>query len=367
MIVSGEEFKPVFRVRLADPHDDAAIRRLLHEREMAGTIRLSLEREPSYFASLDRECQRHNTVLVEDNRDGTVIGMGARQVYPALASGESARVGYLNQIRLSADRRLPLRAAVNGWKLMRSCLREDELPFDVTSIAADNHVARRLLERGLPGQPRYHPITDYVVHAIPTSRRRPAGTEYAVREADPGKWNELLALRTENLSDKAFALLGKNAESPEIRLIALKKGNIVAGLGVEDATPWRQFVVRGYDGVLKQVRPVLNLGLRLLRAPRLPSVGETLRTGTVVSMACRKGEEAAVIPLLRHAGFHARSHGLDLLLTGFVTSDRLEHVIRKSFRTRSYRTIIYAVAWNASQETMEDVANEDCHLELCSL
>ena len=49
-----------------------------------------------------------------------------------------------------------------GYHAMDRTRLADELPYDLTSIVSDNHTARRLLERGLPGLPRYLPVGEVI-------------------------------------------------------------------------------------------------------------------------------------------------------------------------------------------------------------
>ncbi|WP_404298752.1 hypothetical protein [Halomonas sp.] len=333
------------RVRLAVSGDDVAIRRLLRQRALGGDIRLTLEREPNYFASLGRESLRHDTLLVEGAENGELIGMGSRLVQSAWQCGDVGPLGYLSQIRLKQEHRLPPRAAQRAWQRLGATRLEEEGSFDLTSITLDNRSARRLLERGLPGQPRYHPIGDYRVHALATGRAlsEPQGIE--LREADETAWQEILAWRLARRRRASLALAGP-AEGRVLRLVARRRGRLLAGLAVLDATPWRQLVVRGYTGRLTRLRPALNLARRMTGTPRLPRVGEPLRCGQVVDLAHAPGEEPAAIALLRAAAHRASGLGLDLLLVGHAERDPLGAWLRHTLPGRHYLTRLYAVAWS---------------------
>ncbi|MFN2331603.1 MAG: hypothetical protein ABR580_07055 [Halomonas sp.] len=333
------------RVRLAVPGDDAAIRRLLRRRALGGEIRMTLEREPDYFASLGRESLRHDTLLVEGEHSGELIGMGSRLVQPAWHGGDVGPLGYLSQIRLDEGHRLPPRAARRAWQRLGATRLEQEAPFDLTSITLDNRLARRLLEHGLPGQPRYHPIGDYRVHALATGRALPEPKGVELREADETAWQEILAWRLARRRRASLALAGP-AEGRVLRLIARRRGRLLAGLAVLDATPWRQLVVRGYAGRLATLRPALNLARALTGTPRLPRVGEPLRCGQVVDLAHAPGEEPAAIALLRAAARRVAELGLDLLLVGHAERDALGAWLRHTLPGRHYRTRLYAVAWS---------------------
>ncbi len=358
-----------YTLRLAGRGDDGSIRRLLRERAMPGAIRLSFQREPSYFDGLDRECLRHDTVVVEDPHGGELIAIGARQVQPALFGGDSVRLGYLSQLRVASGRRIPLRAAREAWAILRSCRREDELPFDLTSIASENREARRLLERGVPGQPHYHFLAPYRVHVLATNvpNRSARTREFELRNADQATGGEAMALHGQACREAKLAVPGQPHEESSLRLVASRNGRIVAGLAVEDAAARRQFVVRGYEGALHWSRPIVNLVMWMRGAPLLPDVGRPLRTGSISRLTCRPGSEAAIAPLVGHAATLARRQGIDLLLAGCVPGDPVGAAIERTFRTRTYSSAIYAVAWEPLPPALVRLQPHDLHVELSVL
>ncbi|MFO8046126.1 MAG: hypothetical protein R6U30_09665 [Halomonas sp.] len=362
--VAGSE---PLRVRLAEPGDDAAIRRLLRQRALGGEIRLTFEREPDYFASLDQESLRHDTLLVEGAEHDELIGMGSRLVQPAWQRGDVGPLGYLSQIRLKEGHRLPLRAVRRAWQQLGATRLGEEASFDLTSITLDNRLARRLLEHGLPGQPRYHAIGDYRVHALATGRALPEPQGIELSEADETAWQEILAWRLARRRRASLSLAGP-AAGRVLRLIARRRGRLLAGLAVLDATPWRQLVVRGYAGRLAGLRPALNLTRALTGTPRLPRVGEPLHCGQVVDLAHAPGEEPAAIALLRAAARRTAGLGLDLLLVGHAERDPLGAWLRHTLPGRHYLTRLYAVAWSPiATPALEALREGDLDLELSAL
>ncbi|QTF92225.1 hypothetical protein [Halomonas sp. BM-2019] len=293
--------------------------------------------------------------------------MGSRLVQPAWYQGERRPLGYLCQIRLAEGHRLPPRAARRAWETLGATRRWDEAPFDLTSITLDSRAARRLLEHGLPGQPRYHPIGDYRVHALATGRPLPAPQGITLGEADEAAWRELLEWREARRRRAALALAGP-AEGRVLRLVARRRGRLLAGLAVLDATPWRQLVVRGYGGRLARLRPALNLMRALTGTPRLPRVGEPLRCGQVVDLVHAPGEQPAALALIRHAASRAAALGLDLLLVGHAERDPLGAWLRHSLPGRHYRTRLYAAAWSPlAAADLAALGEGDLDLELSAL
>src|SRR5271157_2608270 len=55
-----------YTIGLATTEDDADLRQLLRETPMPGPIKVSLEREPEFFAVARQEGGRHDTVVIRD-------------------------------------------------------------------------------------------------------------------------------------------------------------------------------------------------------------------------------------------------------------------------------------------------------------
>ena len=83
----------------------------------------------------------------------------------------AGRDSYLGALRTLPGAR-GIKCLVSGYRMLETTRRHDELPFDLTSVAADNVAARRLLERGLPMLPRYRALCDYHTPLIPVGPHR---------------------------------------------------------------------------------------------------------------------------------------------------------------------------------------------------
>lgn len=363
------------RVRPATPTDDASLRRLLREGAMAGWVRLALEREPSYFAGLDREAERHDTVVLEESGEGGVVAMGARLVHSACLAGAPVRIGYLGHLRVAPGERIARSALRKGWACLLERRCPEELPFDLTSIARDNRSARRLLERGLPGMPRYHPVAEYEMLAFPTGGWGRARLGIRVGEADHGDWARVRELFHRTTGADALVLCRRHDDVPSlaeipvaeaeatVRLVAWAGGEVVAGCAVVDPSPWRQYVVQGYGGALRWLRPLANLALHARGGTRLPAPGGRIRAGFLTGLTCRPGRERALRPLLAEASRRARERGLNTLLHGEVVGGRWAQTLVSHRQARRYRSVLYLVTREDPGGALEQLRRGPLHLE----
>jgi hypothetical protein len=359
---SSDPGRRVERLRcgLAGAEDDDALRRLLRDAPMEGWVRLAFPREPSYFAAQKLEGVGGATIVVRRRRDGAVVGMGSRSVKEVHLDGRPARVGYLGQLRFAPGWRAGRRTLEEGYALARSLRSEDELPFDLTAVVDDNLPARRLLERGLPGLPRYTPLTELVTLVVDTRsgvgtgerRARPGGgvgvhVEYAGDGSGLDAMAERLHRRRDTLRLAPRWRRGRLAElmsgrfGPWRPLIA-RDGDVVVGCAaVWDQRPFRQCVVRGYAPGLAPVRPALSVVRRLLGRPGLPAPGAALRLGYLSHLAA--DDPGTMGALVAAARAHAVELGLDHLALGLPAGRPELDVLQGLFGGHAYRSVIYAV------------------------
>lgn len=157
--------------------DDHGLRDLLRRTPMPGPVRVAFEREPDYFAAARAEGGIHHTVCARDSATGRIVAMASRCVRELYVNGRPRRVGYLGQLRIDPGCRMLTRPLLRrGFALLQQTHAHDEEPFDITTIVAGNHPARRLLLAGLPGTPRYTRIGDITTLLIPADRARPPGS-----------------------------------------------------------------------------------------------------------------------------------------------------------------------------------------------
>ena len=273
-----------------------------------------------------------------------------RRVY---LGGAPVRLGYLGQLR-AVERSSGLRRLGEGYALLRSLRRADEQPFDLTAIVADNRPARRLLERGLPGLPRYEPLAEVETLVIPASRRRRRRNEPATRGLGADELPRLLAFLDGELRSRPFAPVwhdveiaaegrGRSGLSCGDFEVVEAGGRLVAAAALWDQRAYKQAVVDGYAGWLRAARPLVNLGLWSVGQPTLPPPGAELPLAFVAGLTVAGDDAASACALIEALREQARRRGLTGLVVGFAVGHPLLQPLRRRFHARPYRSILYAV------------------------
>jgi hypothetical protein len=338
------------------PGDEPGIRALLRERPFAGDVSLSFEREPDFHLAASVEGDRHD-VVVGKAPDGRVVGLATRSVRTAWINGSPARLGYLGQMRAAGEGRGNVRAVREGFALLRAGRRPDETPFDLTSIVSDNLPARRLLEAGLPGFPTYRPLGGMVTLALTArARHRAPAAGLTVRRAVPALLPAVADLLADHGARRQFApcCTAEDLASPERArglaagdvLLAERGGRLAGCAALWDQRAFKQAVVRGYSPWLRAARPLLALAAPLLGLPRLPPVGQPLRSAFLAFLApaAEFGEDAEAVAeaLIDAALAEAAARGLELVLLGLSEEEPLLPAARRRPH-RPYRSTLYAV------------------------
>jgi len=373
---------PAGRLRLdrARPDDDDAIRELLRDQPMGGAIRLTLEREPSAWLAAGIEGERHTTVVARDETSGRLLGMGSRAVRTAWVGGRPARLGYLSQLRRRPALRGHRGLLAAGYAACEATRAADELAFDLTTIVADNHAARRLLERGLPGLPVYRPWCELVTLTLPAGRRPrplPSGIERAADRDLPA----VAACLERNLRRYQFAPVWTldDLRSP-VRARGLAAadfliardpgapGERVAGcLALWDQRGFKQVVIRGYAPAVARSRPLINALATLAGRPRLPAPGSVLALAYLSHLGVDGDRSEVVVDLVRAARAEAARRGLGHLTLGLARDHPMLPALRRAFPARELVSVLYLVHRRDAAPAVAALDGRCPHVEVATL
>jgi hypothetical protein len=364
------------RFEIATRKHDAALRRLLRDNPMpgpmSGQIRLSLEREPSYFdAATAVDGAGHRTIVaLEGDR---VIGAGSISERRRFINGKPMRVGYLGGLRLDSGYRGQASIIRRGYEFFHRLHKQGGPPIYLTSIVADNMRAIRLLERGLPGMPAYRFLGEFVslmtrvpkrennlasdLSGASSSSSKPRIVE--VREPTPGNLVDLINLDHQRYQ---FAPVWSAEElvASHFRVACGEDGEPMACAALWDQRAFKQAVVRGYEQPLRWARPLINIAAAFFSTPRLPRVGECVSQAFVSHLALNPDQDAhkdeeLLVRLIRALENAAAARGIEYLTLGFDARDPRLARLREAFRPREFSSRLYVVHWSDGADLAESL------------
>ncbi|HEY4003258.1 MAG TPA: hypothetical protein VGO93_30600 [Candidatus Xenobia bacterium] len=322
---------------LAGAKDDEALRRLLRDNPLPGRVTLAYHREPSFFRAAALEGDVHQT-LVGRTAEGGIMGLGTRSERPAWLLGQPARVGYLGGLRVDARYRGQHGMLPQAWRYLHQLHQAGTCPVYLTTIVADNRPARRLLEAGLPGFPRYRVLDTLVTLVVgtgePEAARMDRGSTHSVADIVRLQPTDSLAPRwtaetllADGLAPQDFILDGS--------------GGCTA---VWDQRHLKQHVVLEGSAVGLPAGPLALAFLSHLSSPH----------------------ETGVMALIHEARREAANRGIRYLCLGLPGRHRYRTLLNR-FSGLTYESIIYAVHWEDGAELAARLQSQPLHVEVALL
>lgn len=369
---------------LAQPGDDLDLRRLLRENPMSGSISVTFEREPGYFAAARTEGPVHQTVVGREVGTGKVAGMACRSVRPRFVNGQTRMMGYMSQLRIDASygRGLYLtRALAKGFARMRDCHCADGLtPYYLISVAADNAPARRVLSAALAGMPRLREYAILHTYAITPMRRRPVISMPKGVTLEHGSLDqeaEILACLQRNGARYQFAPAWDRETlfSPQVAtelcveefFLAVRAGKVIGCLAYWNQCTYKQTVVRGYAPALARWRGVANLFAPLGGWPQLPAVNTPFRFAYASHLAIDHDDPRVFAALLRAVYNLSAERGDDYFMIGLAESHPFRLEVTRAYRNIRYTAQLYLAAWEDGWEKIAEVDARAPHPEIATL
>ncbi len=353
-----------FQIDLANPDDDAAIRRLLATNAAPGRVTVTYEREPNYFAgcaTMGRTCQS----LVARAGEG-IVGVACRATRPMFVNGREVRVGYLGQLRV--DERFRGRWLVSrGFRFLKRLHGDDPVPAYLLSLIEENREALGvLIERRRPGFPIFRQLGRLYTLALALrtpGRTKVGGSSHCeIKRAGSDDLPVIVAFLRRRGATRQFypaysevdfrgaATLGFRQED---FFVARRNGEIVGVIGLWDQSNYKQTIARGYAGWLRWARPAYNIAARLSARPALPNAGEKI-LHAYASFVCVAGDDTEVFrALLRRVCAAAAERGYSYLMAGFDDRDPLLEVARARPHI-AYRSRVFIAGWPDDPDDQEN-------------
>jgi hypothetical protein len=243
-----------------------------------------------------------------------------------------------------------------GYRFFRELHESLGVKLYLTSIAAENLPARRLLERGLAGMPSYRSLCEFVTLVFRRSRGRSA----AMRDGSVATAVELLSS-----ARGQFAPVWSHQELTSLAAFGLRGFQMHRAGGcaaVWDQRDVRQAVIRAYPMTLKIARAPLNWIRHLTRLPWLPPIGASLSLAYVSHLVTPADQPDLIVPLVQSLSTDA-----DCLAVGFDARDPRLALLKRAVDGREYRTQLYLVHWDDGRADAETLDDRLCEPEVALL
>lgn len=337
--------------RRALPEDNVHLKAALRDNAMESWVRLSLEREPSYFDGEHLMGSSCAAIACDKNQPHAMVGMYSCAFLPVHVNGVAEQVGYLGGLRVNRQYRHKLRILKSGFSSIPSLVPDQStVPFWFTSVASENVSARRLLEAGLDGMPIYRPLGETETLALNTRQGKLHGL---LQQAVPADVHALVDFFNRQAARYQFSpvltqewLLGLSGDKG-LTLgdfwLAKEGTDIRACLAIWDQRAFKQTVSRGYRFPLNLFRCAYNLYAGATGRVKLPAVGEKLEQVFLSFIAFDNLAGTLPLKIVREGLARARDKGAEVGIIGLSTDNPLVAMLKQSLKPSIYRTQIETV------------------------
>jgi len=236
-------------------------------------------------------------------RDHKLMGMGVRSRSQHRWDNDSHWIRVLKSMR-SASSFLPRHTLLEVYRLIRAAPAINDPTWELTSILEGNLLARRLLEAGLRGLPKYSPLVRMSTFTFKSNRR--------TSKPSPGIGNVEVI------------------ESSEYRCRI-------------ERVQGRKTIICGYSPTLKFFRPMINPILKIRGVPALPPSGTELKEAFIVNSQWKPGDRKSLKALTSEIQEKAVNIGAEFIHWGIPSDHPDLFWLKSRLKAWETRSIVYAV------------------------
>lgn len=332
-----------FAITLAEQRDDAELRALLRENPMKGSMHVTFEREPDFFAACAIRGGSYQVGVGRDLESGRIVGLGTRSVSDAFTNGVPATFGWLSDLRLQPAYRGGTLVA-RGYRFLRELHADRRAPLYGTVIFHDNQTALQTIAAGRASLPAYHDLG--VIHCPGINLRRakpPVAADCEIVRGRRELLPEIVECLNRNNARKQFAPVHdvesfahltrwKDFQSSDF-YVACRDGKVIGVVGRWDQSAFKQTRVISYGGGLRWLVPAANALHSLLGTTAFPRPGEPVPYFYVSFIAVDDDDLPVFRALLRKLYNDAVGSTFRYAILGLHERDPLLPVIEEYSRT----------------------------------
>ena len=340
-----------YRFEWAQPEDAAELLDILEAEAFPGRISLRYTRRPDAYQSFKYEGDTVDILVCRDLQKRQIAAMAAAAVRPLYVNGQPENTVYLFGLRSRREYRGAYALLARGYACLGDYYQQQRMRFFLTTILEDNLDARQLLEKKRAFMPDYEFVQTYQVFTLRPKAAKTPPTGMQFRQAEPADADKLAGFLEQMGKRQQFfpVMSSKNLLESGVPGLGIKDfyllldaaGHLLAAGAAWDQRQYKQYVVAGYQGLLKWSYP-LSFCFPLFGWPSLPAPGSALRFLTLSFWAVHDHQAelmdiflGQLARLLPHAPFFLIGAAEHAPLAACLS--RYPHI--------AYRSRLYLVNW----------------------
>ena len=274
---------------LATPEDGREILRILESSAAKGSMELLYTRRPDAYESYMREPGESRVFVTRSG--GRVIGTCAELIREVYIGGEARRAAYLCGLKKDAAHE----GGMGYFATFMHGLQRDDIDYYYCSVVTDNEEAKKLFGRERRSI-SMKPMAEYRTYIFnPKVKIRAPKHSLTFRQAEEADVPALIGfLNREGSRKDLFPVVRSLEQFYNLTCrdfwLLLDGEEIVATAALWNQTPYKQYVVKRYRGLMRLAR-IANPLLSALRYIRLPKEDAPLDFPMLSFFLCRDDRE----------------------------------------------------------------------------
>lgn len=365
-----------FAITLAERGDDEELRALLRDNPMNGSMQVTFEREPDFFAACAIRGSFHQVGVGRDLESGRIVGLGTRSIAEAYVNGKAVPFGWLSDLRLAPAYRGGTLVA-RGYRFLRHLHGDGRAQFYGTVIFNDNQTALRTIAATRAGLPAYNDLGVMHCPGLNLRRRKPAmASDCEIIRGRRQLLPEIVDCLNRNNVRKQFAPV-HNVETfsrgdrwkdfqPSDFYVARRNDRVIGVVGRWDQTAFKQTRVISYGKRLRWIVPAANAVQSLLGAPSFPEPGQYVPFFYVSFIAVDQDDRGVFRALLREVYNDAVGSSFRYAMLGLHERDPLLTVLQE-YSLTPFAGRLFCVCYADGEPAFRNVDNRVPYVEAATL
>ncbi len=324
----------------ATPKDSEGICELFKAQSFDGKIAVQYLRGEDPISSFLREGDDFICLVVRDAEDDNrIIGMGSCVVRKGYVEEKICNIGYLTGLKLLPEYHKKFFGIAKAYSWIYENT-QDKVDYYYTTILADNIYVQNMLEKKRKNMPLYQNIGDYYTFIFKTGGFAREKKKLDVRDCSGDDAREFYIKKaTSHLFSVADPTQNDLVNS---RFFALyRDSEIVAVASVLDQRGYKQYIVKGYDGIYNLAKIIPT---NLFGYPSFPKLNETV---SLASAAIYQSDLATPEEIKYFfTQILYRYTDTELIVIGLHHRHPLFNIFTKFKKKVSYKSKLYRVSYN---------------------
>lgn len=343
--------------------DNRDVLNLINSTSIKGNIEILFSKEPNYINAINTTCDYSQSIIGRYKNKVEVLGTRAiKEVY---LNGEITSIGYLSDLKVSSTVK-KMQALSLGFNQMRILMQDKQTYLHLATIIDDNRAAKIALtwKNKNPNIPNFYNLgllyTYFIIPLLPKIWKH----KINIIRGNSNILDKIVKFLNEEGKNKQFypkyskeyflSLYNFNIEDFYIAMD--KENNIIGVMAKWEQTPFKQVIIKKYNGFWKWIK-LFTLNL-------LPKENQPIKQFYLSFIAIKNNDNSIFETLLNEIYSNNNKYKYFSLI--LHSKDALNKSLNKYFNIK-YKSRLYITEYLQDSEIQKLIDDRVPYLELAGL